>query len=187
MMGSFLFYTTHSKLPKSRFLAECLQHPCPLGGMTMRCTQEAPVGIELQVPDNHPALTSFPLSLLHFSTCVSWDSLPSKLLTRKSVSHGQLLGECKRRQAHHSLRFEMYLGLCEARPFHSHSIHPPFCLVSDLWIMHKLLGSTQIHRGACTLAKPVLRLCWLRQSTNSVGRFAGARPHSDTTETPWLF
>lgn len=84
-----------------------------------------------------------------------------------------------------SFRFEMYLGLCEVRPFPLsawfHTIHPPFCLVSDLWIMCKLLGSTQIHAGACMLAKPELPLCFrLRQSTNSGGWFG-------TTVAPWLF
>lgn len=64
----------------------------------------------------------------------------------------------------------MYWGLCEGRPFHSHSIHTPFCLVLDLWIMYNLLGPTQIHPGACMLyVKPELPLCWLEQSTTSAG------------------
>lgn len=77
----------------------------------------------------------------------------------------------------------MYVGLCEARPFQSHNIQPPSCLVSDLWIMCKLLGPTQIHPVAYVLAKSELPLGWLGQSTNSVGWFAGAAlvpwwPHS---------
>lgn len=71
MMGSFLFYTTPFQASQEQVLGRVLATPLSLGWDDNEVHTEAPVGIELQVPDNHPALTSFPLSLLHFSTCVS--------------------------------------------------------------------------------------------------------------------